>query len=43
MSGAEFSLILEGRTTLAEGLRLKVHEGAKKGRIFYDISRLPRA
>jgi len=41
MTGAELSLILEGRLTLVDAMRLKVEEGAKRGRIFYDITRLP--
>jgi hypothetical protein len=41
MSGAEFSLVLEGHITLAKALQVKVEEGAKKGRIFLDISREP--
>lgn len=38
MSGAEFSLILEGRMTLGRAVQLKVDEGAKKGLIFYDLT-----
>jgi hypothetical protein len=41
MSGTEFSLILEGRVTLARALQLKVDEGAKKGRIFFDLAQVP--
>lgn len=37
MSGAELSLILEGRMPLDRALQLKVDEGAKKGLIFYDL------
>jgi hypothetical protein len=40
MTGAELSVILEGRLRLAEAMQLKVDEGAKKGHILYDISRL---
>jgi hypothetical protein len=38
MSGAELSLILDGRMTLDRALQLKVDEGAKKGHIFYDLT-----
>lgn len=41
MTGAEFSLILEGRLTLMEAMRLKVEEGAKRGHILCDLARLP--
>lgn len=41
MTGAELSLILEGRYTLEQAMRLKIEEGAKRGRIFYDIARPP--
>ena len=37
MSGDDLSLILEGRMTVGQALQLKVEEGAKKGRIFYDL------
>lgn len=39
MSGQEFSLILEGRITLARTMQLKVDECAKKGHIFFDVAR----
>jgi hypothetical protein len=43
MTGSEFSLILEGRFTLAEALRRKVDEGAKKGHILFDIAQAAHA
>jgi hypothetical protein len=39
MSGQDFALILEGKTTFPQALQLKVDEGAKKGHIFYDLTR----
>jgi hypothetical protein len=39
MTGAELSGILEGRWTLDQALRQKVDEGAKKGHIFFDLTR----
>jgi hypothetical protein len=38
MSGQEFSIVLGGELTLAEAMRLKVDEGAKRGRIFFDLA-----
>lgn len=37
VSGQEFALILEGRLTLADALRRKVEEAAKKASLFYDL------
>ncbi len=39
LSGHELSLILEGAVGLDRALSLKTNEGAKKGRIFHDLSR----
>jgi len=39
MSGQDFALILEGKMTFPQALQLKVDEGAKKGHIFYDLTR----
>jgi hypothetical protein len=41
MSGVEFSLVMEERVTLRHALQRKVEECAKRGHIFFDISRLP--
>lgn len=41
MTGQEFLLVLEGRVTLRRAFELKVEEGAKRGRIFFDLAKCP--
>ena len=40
MDGQDLTLILEGRVSLVEALRVKINKASREGIIFYSLSRL---